>query len=478
MKNKILILYKKDGLNILLLTIISTFFSFYGISRNSFGLDEAYTVEISKNLNNLMGIIWNKEANMWLFYVILHFWLGLGTNELAVRSLSALFAILSVLVVYKIGCFLKNPVVGLISGLLLSVNILFVFYAQFARDYSFMLFITALSSYFFLKYGKTKSGQIPFIISSIVSLYVHFYAVFTLMAQFATSLATGKAKKFLMPLVVSSLFILPIIISPSFHSGQVNWIMKPVITSIIGTALVLTGDFPPLLVVYGILLLLSLTYFIKQWKDFGHNYLFMLLLVPIITCFALSTIAKPIYQSVYFVGSLIPVVLLTGLVLERIRNKIIRLTILSLMLILSMIRLFMWTQGITQYKWIITNKSDDFRGAERYVSQYSKKGDVLIFYGYYAKAPFEAYNKNAITVKELTDKEYALGGGAKLPNPDMHILDSLHDKDVWLVSNRNTGSLFEREKQFRSIETELLKVHKLVIKKQFFGVGVEEFLHR
>lgn len=474
MKNKLQTLIRFDFVNLLVLAVVSGFFVFLDMGKNGFGLDEAYSIQISKNLPSLFATMWYKEANMWLFYLILHYWEKFGASEVTIRGLSGLFSILSVLVIYKIGDLIKSKTVGIMAGLLLSVNMLFVMYAQYARAYAFMLFITCLSSYLFIKLGKKSGSKFLFIITSVVSLYVHFFAVFTLFSQVVTAFTTGRFKKFAISFLIITILFLPLIIAPSIHSSQVNWIVKPRLTSIAGTAFALTGDFPPLFVAYVIILLSFIPFLLKHIKEFEYNYLILLLIIPVIACFSISLIDKPIYQSTYFVAGLIPITLLSSVSITRFKSRA-QLLIMGVLITLSVVRLTMWYSQNLNYKWIITNASDDFRGAEKYVSSHAKKDDVVVFYGYYAEIPFEFYNNYKIKTVSLTTRNYDLGGGSKLPDPEVKRINNLRNNTVWLVANRYTGSLFDRKEQFAFVEAELSKTHSHPINKQFVGVKVEEF---
>lgn len=474
MRNKLLKLntYKTQLVS---LTLLSSFFAFFGITRNGYGFDEAFSVYVSKNLSTLMSMLWNSEANMWVYYVLLHFWMNLGTSELAVRSLSAIFAVATVLVVYHIGILIKNKSVGFIAGILMSCNMLFALYAQDARVYSMTLFLTSLSALLFLISQKTNKAKLFYVLSSSLSLYAHFYAFFMIGAQFVTVLLAKKVKKFILPFFGIALFAIPLLIAPSIHSHQVDWLTRPSLKNIAGTVAVLAGDFPPLAIIYIVLVASFLPALVKKLKDAKYNYLVASLVLPILTCFVFSLISKPIYQSVYFVGSLTPLVLLAALSIERLKKTSVKIGIITLMVILSLIRLSFWYTESAKHNFIISNNNDDFKSADDYVATNIKKGEKIIFYGYYTRVPFQVYETNTSAMLELSSGTYALGGGKKLPEPNKEILNYLNDKNVWLVLNRNTGTLFERDRQYKEIESSLLKNHTRTITKKFYGVSVEKF---
>ena len=117
----------------------------FGLSTHSFGLDESFSVYISQNWGLMTHILWTQEANMWLYYFLFHYWLILGHSELITRSFPALFAVLTIPIIYRLTAYLINRRVAFLAGLLTVVNIFFIFYAQQARSYSLSLFLICIS---------------------------------------------------------------------------------------------------------------------------------------------------------------------------------------------------------------------------------------------------------------------------------------------------------------------------------------------
>ena len=93
-----------------------------------------------------MRILWRREADMSLYYFLLHGWLLFGGSEFFVRSFSVLFAVASVPAIYLLGRQLFDSRVGLIAAALLAVNAYLVQYSQDARSYSLMVLLGLLSS--------------------------------------------------------------------------------------------------------------------------------------------------------------------------------------------------------------------------------------------------------------------------------------------------------------------------------------------
>ena len=125
---------------------------FHSLAAKSFWFDEGVSVAIARlDWYNFARILWRREANMSLYYFLLHFWLYFGGSEFFVRALSVLFAVASVPVIYLLGRRLFDSRVGLIAAALMAVNAYHVQYSQDARSYSLMVLLCLLSSLYFLK---------------------------------------------------------------------------------------------------------------------------------------------------------------------------------------------------------------------------------------------------------------------------------------------------------------------------------------
>src|SRR6266704_4791695 len=93
-----------------LLFTLALGFNLYRLGTPSIWFDEAFSVELARQpLPLLWHIIWGPEPNMELYYLFLHFWLGLTSlfgvlpTEWVVRFPSAVFAALSTVVVFLMG---------------------------------------------------------------------------------------------------------------------------------------------------------------------------------------------------------------------------------------------------------------------------------------------------------------------------------------------------------------------------------------
>ncbi|HEX2850828.1 MAG TPA: glycosyltransferase family 39 protein [Acidimicrobiales bacterium] len=113
-------------------------------SRSPLWLDEALTVNISRlPLSQLTEALRHDGAPP-LFYVLLHVWTGIfGPGDVAARSLSAVFSVAALPLMYLLGRRLGGKVVGVAALVLAAVSPFAMRYATEARMYSLVALLVA-----------------------------------------------------------------------------------------------------------------------------------------------------------------------------------------------------------------------------------------------------------------------------------------------------------------------------------------------
>jgi mannosyltransferase len=464
-----------ERLSFIIILIIAFSLTIFNLGKQSFGLDESFSILISKNFTTLTNILWNSESNMWLYYLILHFWLYLGSDEFTVRFLSVIFSMVSVYFVYKIAKKLYNTNVAIYTVFFTSINVFFIFYAQEARSYSLMLMLSCISSYLYLNITKDKIHRATYIIFSVLAVYAHFYSALILLGHFVYTIYQKNTKK-LLPVFLFILFLLlPIVIAPSISSHQVDWISKPSITSLLGTMFVQYGDYPILILIYAILVLEFIyKLLLRKINTNSAVFLFCISILIFVLTFIFSLTVKPIYQSVYFIMSLPALLILASVGYDQIKNKFIRLIIFTSIMIFSLIRLTLWYSESIDSKLIITNETDNWRSAANYINKNIKSDDKVIFYGYFAKTPFLIYGLNSGNIVEIATGEYSLGGGLDLPEPNTNLISQFQYPRIWLVLNRDKGNI-KKVTQSSEIRHALLLNYNLTDVNNFYGVNIEKY---
>jgi uncharacterized membrane protein len=160
----------------------------YNLGTASIWYDEASSVWIAKmsSLSQVVQTTRSFELSPPLYFIFLHYWVALfGTSAVAVRSLSVLFGVLAIPVIYVLGRRLFNEEVGLLAALILALSSFNIWYSQEARMYSLMVLLALLSMYFFLRFVRrsTLASSAGYVLCTTLLLYTHYYGVFIVLAQ-------------------------------------------------------------------------------------------------------------------------------------------------------------------------------------------------------------------------------------------------------------------------------------------------------
>ncbi len=171
---------------LLALVILAAGLRIYHLSYKSISIDEAigsfYAVE---DLERVVILTIN-DVHPPLFYVVHHFWIKIfGTSEMALRSIAIFFALLSILLLYRLGSIIFNRKIGLIAAFLLSISPWHVWISQNARSNSMLLFLVLLSTYCFYKTIQNghKKWLVFYTIVTSISLYTHYFSFMVWFAQ-------------------------------------------------------------------------------------------------------------------------------------------------------------------------------------------------------------------------------------------------------------------------------------------------------
>lgn len=116
-------------------------------------LDEAISALASRDYTYL-GIIKDflpGDTHPPLYYLSLKFWTGLfGFSEISMRTLSVIFGVATVYLVFLIGKKIKNEKLGMVASLLLATSPLHLYYSQEVRMYAMTTLAVSLSFYVYL----------------------------------------------------------------------------------------------------------------------------------------------------------------------------------------------------------------------------------------------------------------------------------------------------------------------------------------
>jgi mannosyltransferase len=456
------------------ITCLASFLCFWNLGDKSIWWDESVSIGLARaDWSTLFQTITHGEANMGLYYFLLHFWVYLGSGEFAVRSFSAVFAVLTIPVTAALGFRLFNTRVGLTAAVILAVNVLFVKYAQEARSYSLVLFLASLSTCLFVEalLRPAKWKWALYILTGALTVYAHVFAALVPAAHAISLLFFRREALPWKALLIAGTAILvlisPIILSVLTGSAQnIDWILQPGLMNLVYLiANIAGGEY--LLAAFMVCGLIALLLAIRarsiSWKSprvWRYAVLVCWLIVPIIIAFAVSQF-KPVFTTRYFIICCTPMALLAAIGISRLPGRWLAAASIVIILTLSSMNL---------KTWYFDAHKQDWREAAAYILSKAEKGDAIVFYAPYMSTPFSYYReKNGFSSETpasvlyfspatytptpvlVVPADYSVGG--RLPPVDPGLTDRLTGYGrVWLVISHENYPRQGRDIQARTLE--------------------------
>jgi mannosyltransferase len=172
---------------------------FATLGHQSYDHDEAATLLV---LHPSLGATWHSivgmERNPPLYYFLAWPWTRFfGTSEAGLRSLSALFGLLTIPAAFLCARELAGRRAGLIAGALVAFNPYLVWYSQEARSYALLVCFSAWALYAFLRATRDPSGRNlgAWALAGALALASHYFAVFLLAPEAALLVGCAATRR-------------------------------------------------------------------------------------------------------------------------------------------------------------------------------------------------------------------------------------------------------------------------------------------
>ena len=202
---------------------------FATLDTQSFGDFETYTVILQRmGLGSMVSEIPKFEGTPPLYYVLSWFWAQpFGTGEVGLRTLPAILSLATVPVAYAIGRTLVNPRVGLVAAILIAVNPLAVWYAQEARAYALLMFLTALGLLFFVRLlrnaGDRTWNLAGWSTAAAAALLTHYFAALVIVPEAIWLYVVASPRRpvliAMLPPALTGGALIPLIVEQSEQAG-------------------------------------------------------------------------------------------------------------------------------------------------------------------------------------------------------------------------------------------------------------------
>lgn len=180
--------------------------------NESFWLDEATSGLVVRNFD-LSGILYQflpGDFHPPLYYFTLKGWSEIfGFREIALRSMSLVFGLLTIWFVYKTVFTLFGKATGLLASMFLAINPIHVYYSTEARMYSMLTFFVVLSFFFFTKLTQEKKQSIVlwagYSLSLLFIVMTDYVGVFVMPVYLLVATMFKKDKQFWTKLILAYL---------------------------------------------------------------------------------------------------------------------------------------------------------------------------------------------------------------------------------------------------------------------------------
>lgn len=390
------------GLPLLLVVLLALLLRAYHLGYLGFWYDEgasAYYAEAGRLE------VWTRDVHPPLYVALLSVWRRAGDSDTWLRSLSVVFGVATIPVVYAIGRILFSRSAGLWAAGLLAVTYFHVKYSQETRMYALMalLFAGALWALVVAVRGERRAGWVFYTASAALLMYSHGIAMVyvTVLAALFPLLAPrldGRLawRSWLLAHLAVGIFFLPWLVAASRNAHRVVrrfWIQpltgtEPPLFSTL--QLVTVAPIPALSGILRSRLGLAAPAMLGRWVWFVPVLVTMLWVIarlaqrdaaatrtlvaayvlPIGILTALSVIVAPVLIPRVLLPTVIPLVLLLGAgadCLSRTRrwNRLVLAGLAGVLLLAT----------VCYYQWGV---KEEWREASHYLGQHVGPSDLLL----------------------------------------------------------------------------------------------------
>jgi len=206
-------------------------FALLNNGRHSMWFDETYSVSFAERaIKPLLYELANDEANMGPYYLTLWAWRHLGTSDVWLRSLSMVWTVAALWIVWGITRrWTNNPTAAVAVGML-ALNPFMLSWTVQARGYTMVVALSATSLWLADRVRTTTSVpySVAFGLTAAVLVATNLAALFIVVAEVCCLLAFGNRKRLVFPLgvgaLVSAVLFAPFGYSFLTNRRQVRWI--------------------------------------------------------------------------------------------------------------------------------------------------------------------------------------------------------------------------------------------------------------
>ena len=177
-----------DEARLLWILGVGTVLRFISITHSSIWHDEGYTMMIAPRGFAQITADTIRDVHPPLYYYFLHVWLQVfGSSELAARSMSAVFSLGTVAVVFFLARRLFSRNIAAIAALFTALAPFMIRYSQEARMYAMIAFFTTAATYALVRAmehpRRHRLWWVLYAVLMLASVYTQYFGFFVLMVH-------------------------------------------------------------------------------------------------------------------------------------------------------------------------------------------------------------------------------------------------------------------------------------------------------
>jgi mannosyltransferase len=392
---------------------------------------------------------------------------------------------------YRVGTLLFSREVGFFGALLLALSEFHIQYAQEARAYSVLAFLTLLSFFFFIQFLQRWSylSAIGYIVSSALLLYTHAFGFFPILSQsiywvllclWSHQRDRRRVRQWAaFPIVLFLLYVpwLGVMVDQTLRFQSASWIDTPTLRSLVNSFSTYSGSRFSL-AAFLLIFLISIVIWGKtsessssrmgslpqnHWVQHGRLssiasvlLLSLWLLTPILLSFVISQFVTPLYLTRATIGASLAWYILAAKGLESLGSrKMLQFALVSLIVCCSVVNVWRYHSKIKKEQW---------REVANYVDTYAKQEDLLLFHeAGLCRSAFDYYSRRTDLVKQPLQDMFL-----NIDEVDKEALkQSVGNYDtVWIILCNRQEERKRIERVFREVSTDVL--YKQYVKLDLF----------
>lgn len=349
--------------------------------------DEAFSAVLSQKPLWPMIQIVAQDTSPPLYYICEHLWFNIfGSSELAIRLLSFLFHLGTVLAVFLIAKLLWDKKTAFLAAILGFLNPFLFSYAFEGRMYAILAFTTSLSfySYFraFHQQQLNYKWKLIYALTTALALYSHHFAIFAVFVQvvwifplllnktFPGHTFFSKIFSLAWPFLVTLILYLPWLPSLYYQTSLVAgdfWLSTPNLKNLlelIGKFLIGSQGYKLRFIILGVVFAIAL---IRRWQI--KNYIDGILLGWFFGPLLLTWLVSQVMQSIFFDRYMLYAIPASTMLLASNRRGVA-----SLLGLFFIIVCFSWVD----WHYFTHPSKRPFREVAAYVKQELRPQDALI----------------------------------------------------------------------------------------------------